>query len=129
MAPTKATTRIPFQSDNGTVHLTFSRNTLGATGVVPHTHTIEDKAPPETDQVLCMDTQANVSVFNNRELLSNMRTALTPMNINGIDSGSKALVSTLIVDFIPLGITAYYTVYQLFATLFLRPQQRMCDSI
>jgi len=52
--------------------------------------------------------KANVSVFNNKDLLSNMRNAPLPMNISGIDSNSKALVSTQIGDFTPLGITAYY---------------------
>ena len=108
VGPTKATTRIPFQSANGTVNLTFTPNTLDATGIVLHTHTIEDNAPLETDQVFCMDTQANVSLVNNKDQLSNMRTAPIPMNISGIDSGSKALVSTLIGDFTPLGITAYF---------------------
>jgi hypothetical protein len=51
---------------------------------------------------------ADLSIFNNIDLLTNIRTAPVSMNIGGINAKAGALLATEIGDFEPLGITAYY---------------------
>jgi hypothetical protein len=108
--PTADATAEPPKPAKGTVNLTITRNTLNGSGVVLRTHTIaEDLATADdVDDVLSIDTQANVSVFHNSDLLYNLRRAPMPMIIGGIDAKGETLTATKIGDFEPLGVTAYY---------------------
>ena len=58
---------------NGVVRLSFSRTTLGATGVVLHSHKVEDEEQQHVDSVISIDTQANISIFRYHRILSASR--------------------------------------------------------
>ena len=105
---TAAPAAAPATANTGTVRLTFTRNTVDGRGVVLHSHAIEEAPSVTEDFTLSLDTQANLSVFNNMELLENIREAPAKMSIQGIDSSGPPLIATLIGDFRPLGVTAYY---------------------
>jgi len=93
---------------NGIVRLTFTRSTVDCRGLVLRTSDIDRPIDDSINCVVSMDTQANVSLFNNKELLNNLRPSKT-LSAEGIDKRGEPLICNMIGDFEPLGVSAYYS--------------------
>ena len=111
--------KVEAPSRKGRVNIAFSRDVLSDEGAVLHSHQIGDplsispqhsaiymnvsfisSAHPNISKFHVLhDNQANVSIFCNRELLSNIRPAEIPCHVGGINADGTPLIANFIGDF------------------------------
>jgi hypothetical protein len=113
--------------DSGKVNLTFTRSTVDCRGVVLRMNEIESNPNPQTLFTVSLDTCANVSVFNNPQLLSNLQPSSTELSAGGIDSNGKPLICKHVGFFEPLGVLAYYSPHSSANILCFFDVKEVCD--
>jgi hypothetical protein len=96
------------KADEEKVHVIFSRASVDPDGIVLATYPIDEPTNDSTSTLvnhhmpldtILLDNQASISVFGNTSLLTNVRDADFPCNINGISAGGFPIVATQIGDY------------------------------
>jgi hypothetical protein len=98
----------------GQVTLTFTRANVSCTGVVLHTHACDEDEEEEDlledPNTVRLDTCADVNLFFNNDLLTDVETAQAPLEICGINPSEEAqpMIATEAGDFTELDVAVHY---------------------
>jgi hypothetical protein len=101
--PPPAAAISPATTANRLVH--FTRATISAVGIVLKTHVVDDSSSVDT---IRLDNQADVSIFRDAHLLTDIRPAPAALEIRGIISGGQPLTSTQVGTFRDLCTVFYH---------------------
>ena len=107
-------TKVSSTVKRDTVNMAFRRTTVDVRGVVLASRLVDTDdlgTPAETSQgstAIHLDSQANLSIFNNHNILTNVRPADQHVHVGGINSEGDSLIVKSLGDSPEFGISVFY---------------------